>query len=140
MRLNDVSELRAWAEAVGVDVRLASAGQDGSRVWAAHCGHMTRLVREAAPDVAALAVLRQVYGDRWRIRRTPSLWIAAATDPDTPYAPTVIQPGLAEFVRELADPPLRDGRRFSLLSAPWVRNQLEQWGDGVYSDPTPPAS
>ncbi|RNL84877.1 hypothetical protein EFW17_10770 [Halostreptopolyspora alba] len=101
---------------------------------------MTRLVCEADLETAVLAVLRQVYGDTWRIRRTPNLWVAVAVEADTPYAPTLIQPELEDFVRELDNPPPRAGRRFSMLSAPWFANQLEQRGEGAYYDPRGPAS
>lgn len=84
-----------------------------------------------------LALLRQRYGDRWLIRRTEHLWIAATIDPDPPHAPTIVEPDVETFVRGLEAPPARSGRR-SLLSAEFFRRELDRVRDGVYGDPRPP--
>ncbi|WP_017618351.1 hypothetical protein [Nocardiopsis gilva] len=85
-----------------------------------------------------LRLLRNWYADRWTIRRTPHLWIAVATDPDTDRAPTVMHEDVEKFVRELENPPARVGRRISLLSTSWAAGRLEQVGDGAYWEDTPP--
>ncbi|GAA3737949.1 hypothetical protein HDA32_005368 [Spinactinospora alkalitolerans] len=83
-----------------------------------------------------LAILREHYAGRWRIRRTDHLWIATTVDRRTEHAPTVAETDVEEFVRQLEDPPARAGR--SLLDRGWMGNRLEQIGDGVYSSPEQP--
>ncbi|GAA1781086.1 hypothetical protein [Streptomonospora arabica] len=89
---------------------------------------------------ALLALLRSRYGERWSIRRTEHLWLATAVDRDAAHAPTLIEPDVERFVRQLEDPPSRAGRSSrSLLSSPWVAEQLFEVSEGVYwNDFLPP--
>ncbi|MFC4869683.1 hypothetical protein [Streptomonospora arabica] len=82
-------------------------------------------------DDVLLAMLKARYGDQWNIRRTEHLWLATAEDPDTDNAPTIVQPDVETFVRELEDPPARAGRP-SLLSSSWVASHFDKAGDGAY--------
>ncbi|MFD0772542.1 hypothetical protein ACFQZ2_01240 [Streptomonospora algeriensis] len=91
-------------------------------------------------DAALLAMLKARYGARWNIRRTENLWIATADDPDTHHAPTVVQPGVEAFVRELEEPPPRACRPSSLLSSSWVAAHFDRVGDGAYISREPPGS
>ncbi|GAA4918792.1 hypothetical protein [Streptomonospora salina] len=92
-----------------------------------------------APKDALLALLRSRYGERWTIRRTEHLWVATAVDRDAEHAPTLIEPDVERFVQQLEDPPARaGGSSRSLLSSPWVAEQLFEIGDGVYWQDTPP--
>lgn len=54
--------------------------------------------------VPVLDVLRAWFGDRYRIRRTPSLWWATDRRPNTSTAPTVLEPELERFVAKLIAP------------------------------------
>ncbi|WP_046469820.1 hypothetical protein [Allosalinactinospora lopnorensis] len=85
-----------------------------------------------------LRLLQERYAERWRIRRTEHLWIAAAVDPDADHAPTLVEDDIEVFVGQLEDPPARVGRGHSLLSASWFAQRLTEVRDGVYRDPTPP--
>ncbi|MDT0300719.1 hypothetical protein [Streptomonospora wellingtoniae] len=82
-------------------------------------------------DDVLLAMLKARYGAQWSIRRTENLWLATANDPETDHAPTIVQPDVEAFVRELEDPPARAGRP-SLLSSSWVAAQFDQAGEGAY--------
>ncbi|GAA4895663.1 hypothetical protein [Streptomonospora salina] len=77
-----------------------------------------------------LRLLQDRYGERWSIRRTESLWIATVRRPDADHAPTLVEPDIEEFVRQLEDPPPGAGR--SLLSAGWFRARARVFGDGRY--------
>ncbi|MBB6174332.1 hypothetical protein HNR23_004392 [Nocardiopsis mwathae] len=61
-------------------------------------------------DDPLLRLLHKHYGHRWSIRRTKSLWIATARDPDADHAPTVIHDSIEAFVHDLENPPARAGR------------------------------
>ncbi|MDA2810798.1 hypothetical protein O4J56_09145 [Nocardiopsis sp. RSe5-2] len=84
-----------------------------------------------------LELVRSRYGERWRIRRTENLWIATALDHGADHAPTIVQPILDDFVRDLEDPPKRAGGP-SMLQAPLFAERLRKLADGVYLDDTPP--
>ncbi|NYE50799.1 hypothetical protein HDA32_005919 [Spinactinospora alkalitolerans] len=84
-----------------------------------------------------MKLLRRRYAERWTIRRTEHLWIATAVDRGADHAPTLIEPDVDAFVRQLEDPPPRAGRG-SLLSAPWIAERLTDVGDGVFWNDTPP--
>ncbi|WP_345555473.1 hypothetical protein [Streptomonospora halophila] len=88
-------------------------------------------------DAVLLAMLKARYGDQWNIRRTEHLWLATAKDPDTDNAPTIVQPDVEAFVRELENPPPRAGRP-SLLSSSWAAAHFDQAGDGAYVSRRPP--
>ncbi|MBV2362606.1 hypothetical protein ACFPZ0_15330 [Streptomonospora nanhaiensis] len=106
---------------------------------AAH-GSADRPGRGAGED-PLLVLLRRRYGQTWSIRRTAHLWIATALDPDCDHAPTLVQPDVETFVRELEEPPARACRpgRASLLSAGWFADNVERvGGDGACVDLRPP--
>ncbi|MFC4564060.1 hypothetical protein ACFO4E_19540 [Nocardiopsis mangrovi] len=80
-----------------------------------------------------LALLRLHYSERWTIRRTEHLWIASTADRNADHVPTLIEPDIEIFVRQLEDPPRRVGSAFrSPLSAPWIAQHLTELGDGVF--------
>ncbi|GAA3763040.1 hypothetical protein [Salinactinospora qingdaonensis] len=82
-------------------------------------------------------LLRSHYGDRWNIRRSAHLWIATAQDSDAEYAPTVVEPDVEEFVRQLENPPAAAGR--SMLAASRFRDQFDQVdAAGIYHRGGPP--
>ncbi|MDT0305245.1 hypothetical protein [Streptomonospora wellingtoniae] len=93
----------------------------------------------SAPNEALLALLRSRYGQRWSIRRTEHLWLATAVDRDAEHAPTLTEPDVERFVQQLEEPPARAGRPSrSLLSSPWIADQLSEIADGVYWQDIPP--
>ncbi|MBB4934608.1 hypothetical protein F4561_005428 [Lipingzhangella halophila] len=84
-----------------------------------------------------LRLLRNKYGHRWHIRRTEHLWVATVRVSETDHAPTLVEPDVEEFVRQLEDPPARAGR--SLLARRWFQEQLYDLGhDGPYYCAGPP--
>ena len=93
----------------------------------------------SVPTDPLLTLLRWRYGERWTIRRTEHLWLATAVDRNADHAPTLIEPDVERFVQQLEDPPARAGRPSrSLLSSPWVADQLFEIGDGAYWQDFPP--
>ncbi|MDA0564739.1 hypothetical protein LG943_10420 [Streptomonospora sp. S1-112] len=90
------------------------------------------------PDSPLLQLLQRHYGDRWNIRRTEHLWIATLRKPDAEHAPTLVEPDLEEFVRQLEDPPASIGR--SLLSGGWFQSRLHALADGIYRSEEPPSA
>ncbi|GAA4942852.1 hypothetical protein GCM10023224_26740 [Streptomonospora halophila] len=83
-----------------------------------------------------LRLLQERYGERWSIRRTEHLWLATVRTSDVDHAPTLVEPDVEEFVRQLENPPTGAGR--SLLSAGWFRAQTRKLGDGCYRVDGPP--
>lgn len=90
-------------------------------------------------DDPVLHLLGRNFAHQWSIRRTENLWIATAVDHDTNHAPTIVQPDLETFVRELVDPPQRAARPArSILDAALFQDRLTRIGDGVYVEDRPP--
>ncbi|OLT24272.1 hypothetical protein BJF83_07340 [Nocardiopsis sp. CNR-923] len=54
-----------------------------------------------------LDALREWFGDRYSIRKTPCLWWATHVDPYAAVEPTILEPSLVRFVAKLTAPDRR---------------------------------
>ncbi|PSK97758.1 hypothetical protein CLV63_107151 [Murinocardiopsis flavida] len=69
----------------------------------------------SSSDDAALAALRERYGDRYGIRRAGSLWVANPRRECDIVAPTITEDSGTALAEALDNPPLRAGRPLAAL-------------------------
>ncbi|MGQ4271027.1 hypothetical protein [Nocardiopsis changdeensis] len=65
--------------------------------------------------------LRHEFGDRYRIVRLTTLWMATDLDPDTDTEPTIVETRVEALVRKLLAPGPRFGKSFD---RPWGPDRL----------------